>query len=141
MGSCAAPRARVGGHELALPSWDRAVAEDWLGKWAIRAFRSAPRTNHRCVRLPAYVADCGEVAPVSRTVKHSELLLSRCQDASCYCRIRNPLGSNGKFATDAHFSRYYHAPLLCPLRQMVEHFELILGLNVDLGVQGNRIET
>jgi hypothetical protein len=31
--------------------------------------------------------------------------------------------------------------LLCPLRQMVEHFELILGLNVDLGVQGNRIET
>jgi hypothetical protein len=30
------PRVRdVEGHELALPSWERAVAEDWLGKWAM----------------------------------------------------------------------------------------------------------
>ena len=30
------PRVRdLAGQELALPSWDRAVAEDWLGKWAM----------------------------------------------------------------------------------------------------------
>ena len=30
------PRVRdLAGRELALPSWERAVAEDWLGKWAM----------------------------------------------------------------------------------------------------------
>jgi hypothetical protein len=30
------PRVRdLAGRELMLPSWDRAVAEDWLGKWAM----------------------------------------------------------------------------------------------------------
>jgi hypothetical protein len=30
------PRVRdLSGQELSLPSWDRAVAEDWLGKWAM----------------------------------------------------------------------------------------------------------
>jgi uncharacterized protein len=30
------PRVRdLAGQELALPSWDRAIAEDWLGKWAM----------------------------------------------------------------------------------------------------------
>ena len=30
------PRVRdLSGLELSLPSWDRAVAEDWLGKWAM----------------------------------------------------------------------------------------------------------
>jgi putative transposase len=30
------PRVRdLAGQELALPSWDRAVTEDWLGKWAM----------------------------------------------------------------------------------------------------------
>jgi hypothetical protein len=30
------PRVRdLAGQELSLPSWDRAVTEDWLGKWAM----------------------------------------------------------------------------------------------------------
>jgi hypothetical protein len=34
------PRARdLAGRELVLPSWDRAVAEDWLGKWAMNLQR------------------------------------------------------------------------------------------------------
>src|ERR1700730_5329852 len=56
-GKVAGERARVRdleGHELALPSWERAVAEDWLGKWAVnlmlinvstRKFRRAGRVS------------------------------------------------------------------------------------------------
>jgi len=49
------PRVRdLAGQELALPSWERAVAEDWLGKWAMnlmlinvstRKFRRAVRAS------------------------------------------------------------------------------------------------
>ena len=57
------PRVRdLGGHELALPSWERAVGEDWLGKWAMnlmlinvstRKFRRAVRHPEGDVPAPA----------------------------------------------------------------------------------------
>ena len=57
------PRVReLGGQELALPSWERAVAEDWLGKWAMnlmlinvstRKFRGAVRLPEGGVPSPA----------------------------------------------------------------------------------------
>ena len=49
------PRVRdLGGRELALPSWDRAVAEDWLGKWAmsLMLINVSTRKFRRAVRLP-----------------------------------------------------------------------------------------
>src|ERR671916_1416464 len=34
----ARPRVRErGGQEVVLPSWERAVGEDWLGRWAMNA--------------------------------------------------------------------------------------------------------
>ena len=49
------PRVRdLEGHELALPSWERAVAEDWLGKWAMNLMliNVSTRKFRRAVRLP-----------------------------------------------------------------------------------------
>src|SRR5260221_8700013 len=49
------PRVRdLGGQELALPSWERAVAEDWLGKWAMNLMliNVSTRKFRRAVRLP-----------------------------------------------------------------------------------------
>src|SRR6516164_1966479 len=49
------PRVRdVEGHELALPSWEQAVAEDWLGKWAMNLMliNVSTRKFRRAVRLP-----------------------------------------------------------------------------------------
>src|SRR5260370_38410390 len=49
------PRVRdLGGRELALPSWDRAGAEDWLGKWAMSLvlINVSRRKFRRAVRLP-----------------------------------------------------------------------------------------
>jgi putative transposase len=42
------------GQELSLPSWDRAVAEDWLGKWAMNLMliNVSTRKFRRAVRLP-----------------------------------------------------------------------------------------
>jgi hypothetical protein len=44
----------LGGQELALPSWERAVAEDWLGKWAMNLMliNVSTRKFRRAVRLP-----------------------------------------------------------------------------------------
>jgi putative transposase len=59
------PRLRgFDGKEQALPSWEAAVAEDWLGKWAINQMliNVATRKFARSVRLPE-----GDVsAPASR---------------------------------------------------------------------------
>src|SRR5271167_3606002 len=46
-------RARDGG-EIALPSWEAAMAEDWLGKWAINLMliNVSTRKFGRAVRLP-----------------------------------------------------------------------------------------
>src|ERR1035438_4315700 len=49
------PRVRdLAGQELSLPSWDRAVAEDWLGKWAMNLMliNVSTRKFRRAVRLP-----------------------------------------------------------------------------------------
>src|ERR1700753_1771002 len=46
-------RSRVG-HELLLPSWDAAQAEDWLGRWAMNLMliNVSTRRFGRAVRLP-----------------------------------------------------------------------------------------
>jgi putative transposase len=49
------PRVRdLAGQELALPSWEHAVAEDWLGKWAMNLMliNVSTRKFRRAVRLP-----------------------------------------------------------------------------------------
>ena len=49
------PRVRdFGGRELALPSWEHAMAEDWLGKWALNLMllNVSTRKFRRAVRLP-----------------------------------------------------------------------------------------
>jgi putative transposase len=49
------PRVRdLAGRELVLPSWDRAVAEDWLGKWAMNLMliNVSTRKFRRAVLLP-----------------------------------------------------------------------------------------
>jgi putative transposase len=47
-------RRRDGGSEMALPSWEAAVAEDWLGRWALNlmVINVSTRTFGRAVRLP-----------------------------------------------------------------------------------------
>ena len=42
------------GRELVLPSWERAMAEDWLGKWAMNLMllNVSTRKFRRAVRLP-----------------------------------------------------------------------------------------
>jgi len=46
-------RSRIG-HELSLPSWDTAQAEDWLGRWAMNLMliNVSTRRFGRAVRLP-----------------------------------------------------------------------------------------
>src|SRR5689334_15286975 len=49
------PRVRArDGHELALPSWEAAQAEDWLGRWAMNLMliNISTRRFRRAVRLP-----------------------------------------------------------------------------------------
>jgi putative transposase len=49
------PRVRqLGGNEMALPSWEQAVAEDWLGPWAMNLMliNVSTRKFRRAVRLP-----------------------------------------------------------------------------------------
>jgi putative transposase len=76
-GKIAVPRPRVRtrhGKEVALPSWEAAVAEDWLGRWAVRGM---PRTLMmvgvttrrfgRAVRLPEGDVPAGPGAGVSKS--------------------------------------------------------------------------
>ena len=49
------PRVRVlGGKEMVLPSWERAITEDWLGRWALNLMliNVSTRKFRRAVRLP-----------------------------------------------------------------------------------------
>ena len=51
----ARPRVRErGGREVVLPSWERAVGEDWLGRWAVNLMLIGVTTRRfgRAVRLP-----------------------------------------------------------------------------------------
>src|ERR1700686_2913217 len=53
-GGVGGARGRDLGGQLALPSWERAVAEDWLGKWAMNLMliNVSTRKFRRAVRLP-----------------------------------------------------------------------------------------
>jgi hypothetical protein len=69
------PRVReLGGRELALPSWERAVAEDWLGKWAMNLMliNVSTRKFRRAVRLPEgdVPAPAGAGISKSATLRH-----------------------------------------------------------------------
>src|SRR6188768_3240173 len=48
------PRVRSEGHEVALPTWKAAKAEDWLGRWAMNLMliNVSTRKLRRAVRLP-----------------------------------------------------------------------------------------
>ena len=48
------PRVRSDGHEITLPSWRAAQAEDWLGRWAMNLMliNVSTRKLKRAVRLP-----------------------------------------------------------------------------------------
>src|ERR1700726_1993043 len=53
------PRVRgLDGKELALPSWEQAVEEDWLGRWAMNLMlvNLSTRKFRRAVRLPEYAS-------------------------------------------------------------------------------------
>ena len=61
-------RARDGG-EIGLPSWQAAVAEDWLGKWALNLMliNVSTRKFGRAVRLPEGDVPAGHGAGLSKS--------------------------------------------------------------------------
>jgi putative transposase len=64
------PRARErGGREVALPSWEEAVREDWLGRWAMNLMLVGVSTRRfgRAVRLPEGDVPAGAGAGVSKS--------------------------------------------------------------------------
>src|SRR5215218_5895740 len=64
------PRVRErGGHGVALPSWERAVGEDWLGRWALNLMLVGVTTRRfgRAVRLPEGDVPAGAGAGLSRS--------------------------------------------------------------------------
>jgi transposase-like protein len=60
---------RQGGQEVALPSWERAVAEDWLGRWAMNLMLVGVPTRRfgRAVRLPEGDVPSGPGSGVSKS--------------------------------------------------------------------------
>jgi transposase-like protein len=66
----ARPRVRErGGKEVALPSWQAAVAEDWLGRWAMNLMLEGVTTRRfgRAVRLPEGDVPAGADSGVSKS--------------------------------------------------------------------------
>jgi putative transposase len=63
------PRVRERGKEVALPSWEAAVAEDWLGRWAMNLMMVGVTTRRfgRAVRLPEGGVPAGAGAGVSKS--------------------------------------------------------------------------
>lgn len=64
------PRVRGrGGQEVALPSWERAMEEDWLGRWAMNLMLIGVTTRRfgRAVRLPEADVPAGPGAGVSKS--------------------------------------------------------------------------
>jgi putative transposase len=64
------PRVRGrGGQEVALPSWERAMAEDWLGRWAMNLMLIGVSTRRfgRAVRLPQSDVPAGPGSGVSKS--------------------------------------------------------------------------
>lgn len=71
-GKVAVSRPRVrerGGKEMALPSWEAAVGEDWLGRWAMNLMMVGVTTRRfgRAVRLPEGDVPAGPGAGVSKS--------------------------------------------------------------------------
>src|ERR687894_3118503 len=62
-------RERGGGKEVVLPSWDRAVGEDWLGRWALNLMLIGVTTRRfgRAVRLPEGDVPAGAGAGLSKS--------------------------------------------------------------------------
>ncbi|MDO9714710.1 IS256 family transposase, partial [Paracraurococcus sp. LOR1-02] len=68
--SVARPRVReCGGREVVLPSWERAVGEDWLGRWAMNLMLLGVATRRfgRAVRLPEGDVPAGPGTGVSKS--------------------------------------------------------------------------
>ena len=76
------PRVRsLDGHEVALPTWTTAQAEDWLGRWAMNLMliNVSTRKLRRAVRLPEgdlpVIAgdhlEVGSLAPVRRAIRRA----------------------------------------------------------------------
>jgi putative transposase len=66
----ARPRVRErGGREVVLPSWERAVGEDWLGRWAMNLMLLGVTTRRfgRAVRLPEGDVPAGPGTGVSKS--------------------------------------------------------------------------
>jgi transposase-like protein len=66
----ARPRVRGrGGQEMALPSWERAMQEDWLGRWAMNLMLIGVTTRRfgRAVRLPEADVPAGPGSGVSKS--------------------------------------------------------------------------
>lgn len=66
----ARPRVRArNGKELALPSWEAALAEDWLGRWALNLMLIGVPTRRfgRAVRLPEGDVPAGPGSGVSKS--------------------------------------------------------------------------
>ena len=64
------PRVRArGGQEMALPSWETAQAEDWLGRWAMNLMliNVSTRRFGRAVRLPEGDIPASDGAGVSKS--------------------------------------------------------------------------
>ena len=64
------PRVRArGGQEMALPSWETAQAEDWLGRWALSLMliNVSTRRFGRAVRLPEGDIPASDGAGVSKS--------------------------------------------------------------------------
>ena len=64
------PRVRErGGQEVVLPSWERANAEDWLGRWAMNLMLIGVTTRRfgRAVRLPEGDVPAGAGAGLSKS--------------------------------------------------------------------------
>ena len=64
------PRVReLGGKEMVLPSWERAITEDWLGRWALNLMliNVSTRKFRRAVRLPEGDIPASHGAGVSKS--------------------------------------------------------------------------
>jgi putative transposase len=62
-------RGKERGKEVVLPSWERAVGEDWLGRWALNLMLIGVTTRRfgRAVRLPEGDVPAGPGAGVSKS--------------------------------------------------------------------------
>src|SRR5262249_35501596 len=96
------PRVRsYDGHEVALPTWRAAQAEDWLGRWAMNLMliNVSTRKLRRAVRLPAgdlpvIAGDGTSKSAASRAARHPpRLALALRRSLACPNSIENMMGT------------------------------------------------